>query len=64
MVDLRKAIKKYLKEKTGIDIEDLEKEEKPVLEMRKKQGGGMWQADIGIDGEEEEEKKKKKKATY
>ncbi len=64
MADLKKAIssylKKWLKDK-GIDLDDFkEKEKQPVLDMRKKQGGGFWQADIG-EGEETEEETKKKK---
>ena len=61
MADWAKAIKRYLKEKHGIDMDDFkEKKEQPVLDMRKKQGAGMWQADIG-EGEETEEEKKKKR---
>ena len=65
MADLKKAIslylKKWLKDK-GIDLDDFkEKEKQPVLDMRKRQGGGMWQSDIGIGNDEDEEKKKKKK---
>ncbi len=61
MADLMKAIKRYLKEKHGIDMDDFkEKEKQPVMDMRKKQGGGFWQSDIGEGDETEEEKKKKK----
>ena len=64
MADLRKAIKEYLKKKLkdqGIDTEDFNFDKKqPVMDMRKKQGGGFWQSDIGMDEETEEEKKKKK----
>jgi len=41
MADLRKAINKYLKEK-GIDLDDFKEKEQPVMDMRKKQGGGFW----------------------
>jgi len=62
MADYKKAIKEYLKKKLkeqGIDTEDFNFDKKqPVMDMRKKQGGGFWQSDIGMD--ETEEKKKKK----
>ena len=65
MADYKKAIKEYLKKKLkeqGVDTEDFNFDKKqPVMDMRKKQGGGMWQADIGIDEETEEEKKKREK---
>ncbi len=60
MADWAKAIKRYLKEKQGIDLDDFKEKERPVMDMRKKQGEGMWQGDIGIEDEIEEEKKKKK----
>ena len=64
MADYKKAIKEYLKKKLkeqGVDTEDFKaKDKQPVMDMRKKQGGGMWQADIGMDEETEEEKKKKR----
>ena len=63
MTDYKKAIKEYLKKKLkeqGIDTEDFNfNKPQPVMDMRKKQGGGMWQSDIGIEDGEEEKKKKK-----
>lgn len=61
MADLKKAIKKFLKDKYNIHMDELEQKEKPVEEIRKKQGEGFWQGDIGLESSEEEEKKKKKK---
>ena len=61
MADWKKAIKRYLKDKHNIHMDEWEQKEKPVEEMRKKQGEGMWQADIGLESSEEEEKRKKKK---
>ena len=64
MADYKKAIKEYLKKKLkeqGVDTEDFNFDKpQPVMDMRKKQGGGMWQSDIGIEDEIEEEKRKKK----
>lgn len=60
MADLKKAIRKWLKER-GFDMEDFEEKPQPVMEMRKKQGEGMWQADIMDEEETEEEKQRKKK---
>ncbi len=62
MADLRKAIKKYLKDKFNIHMDEWEQENKPVQDMRKKQGEGMWQGDIGEESSEEEEKRKKKES--
>jgi len=65
MADYKKVIKEYLKKKLkeqGIDVEDFNFDKpQPVMDMRKKQGGGMWQSDIGEGEETEEEKKKREK---
>ncbi len=57
-----KAIQRYLKEKHGVHMDEWEQKKKPVLEMRKKQGEAMWQADIGLESSEDEEKRKKKES--
>lgn len=61
MADLREAMRRYLSKRKS-------KQEgmNTLIEVRKKQGGGFWQADIGDEIEEErkkreEEEKKKKK---
>ena len=62
MADLKKAIKRYLKDKFNIHMDEWEQKEKPVLDMRKKQGEAMWQSDVGLESSEEEEKRKKKES--
>ena len=41
-------------------MDEWDQKEKPVLDMRKKQGEAMWQADIGLESSEQEEERKKK----
>ena len=62
MADLKKAMREWLRKK-GVHWDELEQKEKPMQELRKKQGAGFWQADIGMNddnGETEEERRKRK----
>lgn len=60
MADLKKAMREWLRKK-GVHWDELEQKEKPMQELRKKQGGGFWQADIGENDKETEEEKRKRK---